>query len=161
MSDLNPLPFRLSLPGEDSVKLSGFRSISYNIEGLLHVSDLVVTVEWTGTQTTEQFTFEKVGTDVDKLPIDWVEIPASEISDARVYRYWWSPCLELRSRRLDTFDDIPSARSAILRLKINRRDRAHARDMAIAINEASADAALVDAEEFTRLEPAEDWESAP
>ena len=150
MPGLNPLPFRLGVPGEETIKFSGIKSTGYNIEGLLHLSDLILTLEWTGTQTTEQVGFTGVGTETVELPGDWKEIPAAEIADASVRGFWWSPRLELRSRRLDTFEDIPTGRAATLRLKIKRQDRHNAREIAEAINEACEEARLL-AERGPRL----------
>ena len=137
-SHMDPLPFRFRVPGKDTVGLIGFESVSYKVEGLLHLSDHLVTLEWSGTQTIEQFTFEKVGTDVDDYPHDWLELPVTMISDARAMGGWWWPRFELRARRLDAFDTVPTARGATLSLRIRRRDRTRAREMAVAIELAKA-----------------------
>jgi hypothetical protein len=42
----HPLPFRLKIPGEDTLDWRGARSISYRLDGLLHVVGDVITFEW-------------------------------------------------------------------------------------------------------------------
>lgn len=152
LPEIDPLPFRLRVPGTDTVGFAGIKSVTYDVEGLLHLAGHTVTIEWSGTQTTEQVSLEKIGTDVDELPHDWLELPVTFISDARVLGVWWRPRFELRARRLDAFQIVPSARGATLTMKIRRLDRARAREMAVAIELAKAEATLAEAEESLRLE---------
>lgn len=137
---LDPLPFRLKSPGWDHAGLGGIESVSYQIDGIMHVDDQAVTLEWTRTRTTEQVSFEKVGTEVDELPLEWLELPYERLAGAWVIGGWWWPRLELRARGFEDFEGVPAARGVTLRLAIQRRDRALARAIAaeIAVQVAAA-----------------------
>jgi len=133
MPVIDPLPFRLRVPGIDKIDLQGIRSISYRVEGLLHLDGSTVALEWAGTRKTEWVALGRVTDEVDRSPLARVELPASAIAGARVHGGWWAPRLELRARSLAVFDGIPGARPGVLRLRISRRDREHASAMAAAI----------------------------
>jgi len=75
---LNPLPFRLHPTGRDIIGFAGIESVSYQLNGLLRLADQSVTMEWTGTRTTEQVSLDKIGTDVDELPVEWFELLLAE-----------------------------------------------------------------------------------
>ena len=150
MAAIEPVPFRLSVPGSEILDLRGARSVSYKVEGLLNLDHDMVIVEWTGSESTEQFTFSRVGTDVKLLPFETLEVPVEWIAEARLRRNLFSsPRLELRARRLDAFDVVPSARPGLISLKIRRRDRALAAQMVDAIYQARArvEAQLTSAED--------------
>jgi hypothetical protein len=125
---LNPLPFRLNPTGRDTLGFEGIESVSYRVDGLLRLADQSVTLEWTGTRTTEQVSLDKIGTDVDELPLEWLEVPFGRLAGAWVIGGWWWPRLELRARGVEDFDGVPATRGVTLRLRIHRRDRrlAHA-----------------------------------
>jgi hypothetical protein len=125
---LNPLPFRLNPTGRDTLGFEGIESVSYRVDGLLRLADQSVTLEWTGTRTTEQVSLDKIGTDVDELPLEWLEVPFGRLAGAWVIGGWWWPRLELRARGVEDFDGVPATRCVTLRLRIHRRDRrlAHA-----------------------------------
>lgn len=127
---LNPLPFRLHPHGSDTIGFEGIESVSYRLDGLLRLADQSVTLEWTGTRTTEQVSLDKIGTDVDKLPLDWFELPFRRIAGAWLIGGWWRPRLELRARGYDDLAGVPSRRGVTLRLRIHRRDRGLARAIA-------------------------------
>jgi hypothetical protein len=127
---LHPLPFRLEAAGRDSVGFAGIESVSFRVDGLLQVTDEGITLEWTGTRTTDQVSFEKIGTDVEELPLEWVELPFERIAGAWLLGGWWRPRLELRARGFEDFDGVPAARGVTVSLRILRRDRALARALA-------------------------------
>lgn len=156
MSALDPLPFRLPVPGADVVELGGIESVSYRLEGLLHLKEQLVSLEWTGTRKTEYVGLTGVGTEHDHLPVEWIEIPVAWITEVRVRGGWWRPRFELRARRLDAFEGVPAARAGTLSVKIARRDRGLAADMAAAIEMARADLALAEAERAAALDPGEE-----
>ena len=129
----DPLPFRLKAPGSDTLGFEGIESVSYRVDGLLRLADQSITLEWTGTRTTEQVSLDKVGTDVDELPPEWLELPIGRIAGAWVVGGWWRPRLELRARESGDFDGVPAARGVTLPLWIHRRDRGLARALALEI----------------------------
>ncbi len=126
----DPLPFRLHPTGRDTIGFEGIESVSYRLDGNLLLSDASVTLEWTGIRTTQQVSFDKVGTDDDALPLEWFDLPFERIAGAWVIGGWWRPRLELRARGLDDFNGVPSARGVTLALRIRRRDRGLARAIA-------------------------------
>jgi hypothetical protein len=145
MPRIDPLPFRLRVPGQDVIDSEGVWSISYRGEGLLHLEGGTLTFEWTATRTTERVSVKGFGTDVERSPIGALEVPADWIISVRLRGGWWRPRLELRARRLDAFDGFPGSRAGVITLKIRRRDREHAGALVAAIDHARAAA--------PRLEP--------
>lgn len=139
---LNPLPFRLGAAGWDTAGLGGIESVSYRVDGLLHLGEQSLTLEWTRTQTVEQFSFEKIGTAVDELPMEWRDLPIGRLTGAWVIGGWWWPRMELRARGFEDFEGVPSARGVTLRLRIQRRDRGLARAIAVEIDARIAASAL-------------------
>jgi hypothetical protein len=128
-----PVPFRLKIPERGTVAVDGIESVSYQLEGLIHLADDIVTVEWTGTEATDRLSWSKIGTDVEYLPAEYVDIPVDWVSDVRVHGGWWRPRLELRTRRADALAGVPSSRGGAVDLCLRRRDRELARVMAAAI----------------------------
>lgn len=139
---LDPLPFRIKPPGRDAVEWGGIESVSYRVDGLLRLVDQSITLEWTGTRTTQEVSFDKIGTDVDELPPKWLELSFGRIAGAWVVGGWWWPRLELRARGLEDFDGVPGTHGVTLRMRIHRRDRALARTIALEIERRVAAAAL-------------------
>ena len=137
-----PLPFRLKVPGEDTLDLRGARSVSYRLDGLLHVAADLLTFEWAATRRTQRVSITGVKDEVDDSPVGTVEVPRSSIVRAQLRGGWWAPRLQLWARRIDAFDGIPGARPGMLTLRIHRRDRAHAHALAEAIAHAGAEADL-------------------
>lgn len=130
-----PLPFQLRSPGTDTVGLDGIASVSYRADGLLHLGDDGITLEWTETRTTEQVSLEKIGTDTDQLPLERLDLPMDRIAGAWLIGGWWWPRLELRARDFEDFAQVPAVRGITLRLRIHRRDRELARAIAMKINQ--------------------------
>lgn len=127
---IDPLPCRLNASGKDTMDFLGVQSVSYRLDGILHVGDDGITLEWTGTRTTEEVSLTRVATEVDELPLEWLEMPMEQLTGATVLGGWWWPRLELRARALADFVDVPGARGVTLPLYIQRRDRALARRVA-------------------------------
>ena len=125
---LNLLPFRLHPTGRDTIGFERIESVSYRLSGLLRLADQGVILEWTGTRTTQQVSLDKIGTDVDQLPLECFELPFGRIAGAWVIGGWWRPRFELRARQDEDLNGVPSTRGVTLSLRIHRRDRglAHA-----------------------------------
>ncbi len=136
MSHSSPLPFRIGVPGYDSIDSQGAVSISIKLEGLLHVLDDVVSIEWRATRSVESVSLSGITDEVDQSPVGTCDIPVSLISEARLRGGWWAPRLELRATRLDAFEEIPSAQNGTAKLRIQRRDREKARAVCAAIHNA-------------------------
>ena len=136
MSQVNPLPFRISVPGYDSIDSQGVVSISIRLEGLLYVLDDVVSLEWTATRKVESVSLSGIRDEVDQSPVGACDIPLKLILEARLRGGWWAPRLELRATRLEAFEGIPTAQNGTAKLRIRRRDRENARSICAAIESA-------------------------
>ena len=145
MAPLDPLPFRIKVRDPDIIDWQGIRSVSYLLDGLVHVVDKSITLEWTATRRTRRLWFTGIKDEVDRSPLGTLQVPVGSITRARV-RGWWTPRLQLWARRLEAFDGIPGARGATLTLRIHRRDREHAHTIAVAIDTERAAVALTEAE---------------
>lgn len=139
---LNPLPFRLHPTGRDTIGLEGIASVSYRLSGFLRLADQGVALEWTGTRTTEQVSLDRIGTDLDELPLERFELPFGRIAGAWVIGGWWRPRFELRAWGSADLNGVPSTRGVTLPLRIHRRDRSLARAVALEITERVAVAEL-------------------
>ncbi len=84
MTRVDPLPFRLGVTGSDTLGLDGARSVSYRMEGTLHLVDETVTIEWTGSKRTQHVDFGEVTDDVDHFPVEWLDVPVAWITSARL-----------------------------------------------------------------------------
>lgn len=132
-SRLDPLPFRLKRPGWDSVGFSGIESVSHRADGTLRVTEQGVRLEWAEVQTVEQVSLDRVSTDVNELPPEWLELPSERIAGAWLVGGWWAPRLDLRARETGDFEGVPGVRGVTLSLRIHRRDRPLAGAIAQAI----------------------------
>lgn len=117
------VPFRLKLPDDDSLHLSGIRSVSYEVDGLLRLDDESLTLEWVARRKVETVGLTGVKAEMDESPLGREEIPLHLITGARLRGWWWAPRLDLYSRELDAFDRVPSARGSVLTLRLRPQDR--------------------------------------
>ena len=152
MLPIEPLPFRLGVPGDDVIDSDGVRSVSYRVEGLLHLVDDTLSFEWTATETTEEVSGSRIGTVVDHSPIGRLDVPAGWIAEVRLRWAAWLPRLVFRGRRLDAFEGMPCAKRGGITLKIRRRFRKQAEAMVAAIEQARAVTPLPPPEVRTELE---------
>ena len=134
-----PVPFRLPLAGKDTIDAGGIRTVSYKVQGLLHLEGDALALEWAVDQSTENVGIGGISTDVDKFDYEELVVPLTWLAEVRLTR---GPLrrLILRARRLDAFDGVPAARPGTIALRIRRRDRHLASAMVEAIEEARADA---------------------
>ena len=110
--------------------------MSIKLEGLLHLLEDAVSLEWSATRKVESVSLSGIRDEVDHSPVGACDIPLSLISEARLRGGWWAPRLELRAGRLDAFEGIPTAQSGTANLRIRRRDRNTARSVCAAIESA-------------------------
>jgi hypothetical protein len=133
VSHIDPLPFRFRVPGQETLDSTGISSISYRGQGLLHLEGGFLAFEWRTARKTQRIDGSGVATDVEHSPIGTLEVPVDWIVGARLRGGWWWPRLELRAQKLDAFDGFPGKHPDVVRLKIRRRDREHARRFVAAI----------------------------
>ena len=129
-----PVPFRLGLAGEETLDTRGVRSVSYKVDGVLHLDGDNLTLEWAVDRHTESVGLGGVRTDVEKFDYEDLVVPLSWLMEARLTRF--PRRLRLRAKHLDAFEGVPGERPARLALKIRRRDRHLAAAMVRAINHA-------------------------
>jgi hypothetical protein len=135
---LHPLPVQLNQAGSDTVKIAGVESVSYRTEALLHLVDWGFILEWSTTRTTQRVSMlGEVGTDVEELPKQTVEVPIEDVATIKLLG-WWRPQLEIRTKGLDVLRGVPGAQGATVRVKVERRERSLARAYAIEITEMAA-----------------------
>ncbi len=136
-----PLPFRLSLAGEETLDSRGVRSVGYKVEGMLHLEGDCLTLEWAVDKTTERVGLGGISTDVEKFDYEELTIHLSWLTEVRLTGGFMRPRrLHLRASRLDAFDGVPAAKPGRIALKIRRRHRHIAAAMVEAIQEAHIDA---------------------
>ena len=134
MLPLDPLPFRLPVPGLDRLDLQGARSVSWKLTGLLHHEGDRLVFEWAGTRTTEGLSLSGPVNRVEPVEPEAFEVPIEWVAEAWLVGGWWWPRFVVRGRRLDAFDGIPGAGPGRVALRIERRHRELARAMAAEIN---------------------------
>lgn len=127
---LDPLPIRLHPTGRDTIGMEGIASVSYQLTGWLRLGDEGLTLELTGTRTTQQVSLDKIGTDVQELQLEWFELPFHRIAGALLIGGWWRPRLELRTRSDADLEGLPATRGVTLALRTHRRDRGLAQAIA-------------------------------
>jgi hypothetical protein len=92
MSYVNALPFRIRVPGYDSIDSQGVVSISIKLQGILRVEGEKVSLEWSASKQIESLSMDGIREEVDQSPVGSCDIPASLILDARMRGGWWAPC---------------------------------------------------------------------
>lgn len=137
-----PVPFRLKMPGKESLDLTGISQVGFKVTGLLHLGQDTLTLEWAIDKTTERIDVKGVTTEVDHMDYEELAVPISWIAEARLTR--WPSRIVLRARRLHAFDGVPAARPGTVSLKIPLRHRKLAAEMVEAIQ-----GALTDVLEYT------------
>jgi hypothetical protein len=100
---------------------------------LLTLIDDGVRLEWRQTQTTDLVSFRRIATDVEVLPLEWLELPFERIAGARIAGGWWRSRLELTVTDAADLEGVPGARGATLPLRIELLDRKLARAVAATI----------------------------
>ncbi|HPF62707.1 MAG TPA: hypothetical protein PLI93_11675 [Gemmatimonadales bacterium] len=123
MARLAPLPFRIKLPGEESVNLTEVRDISRRAEGLLHLFDDAVLLEWAVTEAVEEVGLSGVSSNTDTFAREELEVPLSWIAGAELVGGILLPRLVLRAHALSVFEEVPGAKADRLELRYARRDR--------------------------------------
>ena len=123
---LHPLPVQLNEAPSTTVERTKVETVSYRTEGLLHITDWGVVLEWNKTRTTQRVSMVgEVATDVEELPGETVEVPIDGIAEVRLIGGWWRRRreLEVRVKGLDFLRGVPGAQGVTLRLGFERRDR--------------------------------------
>jgi len=130
--------------------------VRYRLEGLLHLADRMLAIEWAVTERTQQVSLTGASTDAQTFPPEVVDVPVAWIADVRLRGGWWSPRLELRATRLDAFEGLPGGRPGALTLRVSRRDRSLAAAFAAALEKARATPWLASEQHLRRIRDGDD-----
>ncbi|MEZ4456193.1 MAG: hypothetical protein R2882_06540 [Gemmatimonadales bacterium] len=151
---MQPLPFRLAVPGIDDVEGLGARSVSIKVEGLAHWDGEQLTLEWVETHHIDEVSIERVRSEVVAQPSLILDVPMDVLASAGLLGGWWRPRVELRARYLSAFANVPGAKPGRLDLRIGYRHRPVARELVALVNAAIAGAPeLPPASDLGALEP--------
>jgi hypothetical protein len=144
--DLMPdvLSFSLPIPSQPGAG-RGVRRRSGRLDGLLHLSESGIIIEWSGSLEVVQISGPEVRTRVEAVPATRREIPFERLADVTV-RGWWRPLLDVRTADLEALDGVPTAASGKLSLRLRRADRRAAQHFVVNVRDGMADAALRAAE---------------
>jgi hypothetical protein len=118
-----PLPFRIKLPGEDSVDFTEVRDVSRRADGLLHLLDGLVVLEWAVTESVDEVGLSNVSSTTETFEAEELEIPLHWLARVELTGGILQPRMVLRARSLAVFADVPGAKGAELALHYRRADR--------------------------------------
>lgn len=139
-----PLPFRIRLPGEDSVSFAEIRDVSRRVDGLLHCDEGGIVLEWELTESVDEVGFLSVSSTRNTYETEMLEVSFDWLASAELVGGILRPRLVLRARGLGVFSDIPGARADRLMLDYIRSDRLVAVAMANAITARIAGSTIID-----------------
>jgi hypothetical protein len=144
--DLMPdvLTFSLPIPSQPGPG-RGVRRRAGRLEGLLHLSESGLVLEWSGSVEVVQVSGPEVRTRVEAVPATRREIPFERLADVAL-RGWWRPWLEVRTADLEALEGVPAAASGKLSVRLRRADRRAAQHLVVGVRDGIADAALRAAE---------------
>ncbi len=148
MSNPAPLPFRIKLPGEDSVFFTEVRDVARRADGLLHLLDDAILLEWAVTESVDEVGIGNVSSTTETFAAEEIEIPLVWLASAELIGGILRPRMLLRARGLGVFADVPGAKADRLELSYARADRFVAVEMAAAIKAAFAALPIADEQEL-------------
>ena len=147
-----PLPFRIKIPGEESMDLTTVREVSTKVEGLLHLEGDRLLLEWAVTRSSEEVGLSGVKTETEEFEPEEAELPLEWLAGVTLAGGILFPRLVVRGRGLRVFDGIPGAKGARLELFYARSDRMAAVAMVPAIEAARESPRLEDSGETPRID---------
>lgn len=136
MSHPAPLPIRIKVAGEESMDLAAIRDVTTRVEGLLHLEEGQLLLEWIISTKVEEVRLLSVTQERETSEPQFAELPLDALVSITLAGGILAPHLLLRARSLRLFDGIPGAKGAELAVHYARRDRLHAVAMLHAIDAA-------------------------
>lgn len=118
-----PLPFRIKLPGEDTVDFTEVRDVSRRADGLLHLLDGLLLLEWAVTESVDEVGLGNVSSTTETFAAEELDLPLQWLAGVELVGGILRPTLLLRARGLAIFAEIPGAKGADLALHYRRADR--------------------------------------
>ena len=153
MNDDTILPFRLRVPGDDSIDASRIRSVKYDVMGRMRLHGSALLLEWSGYKSVDEVEGMSVRSYREPVPLGRVEVPLRRLASATLRAKWWRLRIELETHDLAAFNDMPTARPGMATLWIRWRDRGLAEQLLANVALESAEAALQAAENPPELPP--------
>jgi len=115
---VEPLPFRIRVPKVNRLTMTGSQSIETSVDGLLHLEENVLYVEWLVREKVHRFGFDGVGTEPQEYPAETNDVPAEWLAMVRKVDLVVSTWITFRARRLDAFSGIPTAGAGTLTVRV-------------------------------------------
>jgi hypothetical protein len=143
-----PLPFFIKLPGEDTVDFTEIRDVERRADGLLHLLDDAIVLEWAVTEKVDQVGLANISSTTETFAAEELEVPLTWLASAELLGGILRPRVLLRARGLGVFEGVPGAKADRLELRYARADRFVALEMVKAINAASAALPTTDEQPF-------------
>lgn len=139
-----PLPFRISLPGEEAIDFTEIRQVERRAEGLLHLLDDTILLEWVVTEKIDRVGLASIGSTTESFAAEEVEVSLAWLASAELVGGILRPRFLLRARGLGVFAEVPGAKADRLALGYARADRFVAVAMVKAITAAFTAPPLTD-----------------
>lgn len=148
MAHPTPLPYFIKLPGEEAVEFTEIRDVERRADGLLHLIDDAILLEWAVTEKVDQVGLANISSTTETFAAEEVEIPLAWLASVELVGGILRPQVLLRARGLGVFVDVPGAKADRLELRYARADRFVALGMVKAINAACAALPTTDEQPF-------------
>jgi hypothetical protein len=142
-----PLPFFIKLPGEEAIEFTEIRDVGRRVDGLLHLLDGAILLEWAVTETIDRVGLASIGSTTETYASEELEVPLEWLASAELIGGILRPRLLLRTRGLGVFENVPGAKANRLELRYTRADRFVAVEMARAITAAIVGLPVTDEQE--------------
>jgi hypothetical protein len=141
------------MPGEDTVEFTEVRDVSRRADGMLHLLDGVLLLEWAVTESVDEVGLSNVSSTTETFAAEEMEIPLEWLAGVELVGGILRPRLMLHARSLRVFEGIPGAKGARLDLRYDRSDRMVAVALVRAIEAALLAPPVEDSGETPRLAP--------
>jgi hypothetical protein len=148
MAHPTPLPFFIKLPGEETIVLTEIRDVERRADGLLHLLDDAILLEWAVTEKVDEVGLANISSTTETFAAEEAEIPLAWLASAELVGGILRPRLLLRARGLGVFAEVPGAKADRLELRYVRADRFVAVEMTKAIRTAFTTLPITDEQQL-------------
>lgn len=134
------LPFTLRAASESEMTGTDVAWDAYRFHGVARIEGGELVLEWGGEIERATMAGASVSTTFDPVPTRRIRVPGSRLGVAELRGGWWRPRLEVVVADLDALSALPGSRQGRAVLRVARRDRTLALELAAAIAGLRADA---------------------
>lgn len=138
------VPFTLKAPGKDEYGPSMYRSVTWRFHGIAKLDGNQLILEFAGEKLVDQVKGAEVKSWSETVEVRQVVLPVGKVGRIEV-KGWLRVRIELWATDLGLLDSVPGANQGRITLRIARRDRLEAQELAATVRLASADSALYSA----------------